>query len=114
MSLELKSIYELRGIAQAVGVKVDWGWNKLKLIEKINNKVLPPLKPPPKFSDKPKPIGGLITQTILVDALKGFRELVVTFPMDDIWQLNYGKRQDSGSMNMPLFSIIRCAKALYD
>lgn len=115
MSLDLKSIHELRGIAQAVGLQVDWGWNKLRLIERINNKIMLPLKPPPKVSDMPKPITGMAnTQESVIEALKGFRELVVTFPMDNGWQLNHGKREDSGSMNIPLFEIVKCARALYD
>ncbi len=112
MSLELKSIYELRGIAQAVGVKVDWSWNRQKLVDKIEEKTKPPPKPRPQISDSPQKGNG--TQEEIVKALSGFREMVITFPTADTWQLNYGKKQDSGSVSVPIRTIINCAKVMYD
>jgi hypothetical protein len=110
MTLETKSIHELRGIAQAVGIKLDWAWNKQKLIDKIDEKTKPPPKPMPQISDEPK--NG--DQESLVKALAIYAGMVITFPTEDTWQMNCGRKQDSGTMHMPVHAIMECARRLYE
>lgn len=45
MSLETKSITELRGIAQAIGVAFKWSDDKPQLIKAIDEKAYEKLKP---------------------------------------------------------------------
>lgn len=45
MSLETKSIHELRGIAQAVGVPFKWGDSRLELLQAIEAKATRALAP---------------------------------------------------------------------
>ncbi len=50
MSLETKSIYELRALAQALGVKIEWRHTKsqlLKLIDEAANEKIRPPEPAP-------------------------------------------------------------------
>lgn len=51
MSLETKSIHELRGIAQALGVKFKWGDTKHELLRTIDEAARRILKP-----DDPVPL----------------------------------------------------------
>jgi hypothetical protein len=41
------------------------------------------------------------------------RGLILTFPTNDTWFMERNKKQDSGTMNMPLLSIIRCAQEFF-
>lgn len=108
MSLESKSIHELRGIAQAIGVKVDWAWNRHKLVQKIEVKTRPPSKPIPKISAMPT--SG--DQESLIKALRFYSGLVITFPDESTWQMNYSNKEDSGTMHMPAYAIMDCARRL--
>lgn len=123
MSLEKKSIHELRGIAQAVGLDMDWEWDRLKLIKKIDGKVAPPPPPVPSMSDEPQdqrlrtvPPAYNLSQHAITEAMRPYMDkgIVLTYPTAETWQMNIGKRQDSGSIRVPLRVIIECAKALYE
>ena len=115
MSLEAKSIHELRGVAQAVGVKFAWEWDKPKLLRKITAKCNPENWKPPKRSDDPKLDSPYApTQEKIIEATENLRKLglVITFPTPDTWQMNWDRREDSGSMTLPLHVIYNCAKEL--
>lgn len=45
MSLETKSIHELRGIAQAIGVPFKWGDSRVDLLKAIEEKAMKTMKP---------------------------------------------------------------------
>ena len=46
MSLETKSIHELRALAQALGVKFKWSDTKFELLNAIDAKAREKIKPP--------------------------------------------------------------------
>lgn len=113
MALENKSLTELRGIAQAVGINLDWGWDRIKLIDKINKRTVTPMIFPKENQAAPDPI-----PTTLEEALASFKALglVVTFPDQHTIRMTrtVGKitKDDSCRADLPLRTIIQCAAAL--
>lgn len=122
-SLESKSLTEIRGIASALGVKVNFGDGKEKLIALVNDKMKATVEPP-RF---PPPLSPVDTRTMdapplykvtrrqIEDALADYvrRGLVITYPNDDLWHMHLGKREDSGPMRMPLKHILGVARQLF-
>jgi hypothetical protein len=121
--LEKKSLTEIRGIASAIGLKVNFGDGKEKLVGLINDRMKATVEPP-RF---PPPLTPVDTRTMdapplhrcnrkqIEDALADFirRGLVVTYPNEDLWHMKLGKREDSGPMRMPLRHIIGVARQLF-
>lgn len=116
MSLDKKSLTELRGIAQVLGFKFQWVDSKEKLLDRIQAHVTPAITTPIPFkSDTPnlsEPEGN--NQQAIIDALKAYtdRGLIITFPTPDTWQIYCNSRYDSGHLSTPLRIIAECAKAL--
>jgi hypothetical protein len=122
-SLENKSLTEIRGIASAVGLKINFGDGKEKLIGLINDHMKATV-PKPAF---PPPLAPVDTRTMdapplhrstakqIEDALADYvrRGLVITYPNGDLWHMKLGKREDSGPMRMPLRHIIGVARQLF-
>lgn len=122
-SMESKSLTEIRGIASALGVKVNFGDGKEKLIGLVNDRMKVTIEPP-RF---PPPLTPLDTRTMdapplyrlnrrqideaLIDYVR--RGLVITYPNDDLWHMKVGKREDSGPMRMPLKHILGVARQLF-
>jgi hypothetical protein len=122
-SLESKSLTEIRGIASAIGVKVNFGDGKEKLIGLVNDHMKATVEPP-RF---PPPLTPVDTRTMdapplyrcthkqIEEALTDYirRGLVITYPNGDLWHMKLGKREDSGPMRMPLKHIIGVARQLF-
>lgn len=116
MTLKAKSLTELRGIAQAMGMNPSWDAGKQKLLDQINDHVAAKINLP----DKPIQIEINTTdaptrdKTEIENALKDFEPLGLrlTFPSTSTWEIYCNGRRDSGSMSIPLWSIIQCAKEL--
>lgn len=122
-TLESKSITQIRGIASAIGLKVNFGDGKDKLLGLVQEKLkadLPrPVLPPPltpqdtRLMDSP-PLHR-VNRTQLEDALRDYirRGLVITYPSNDLWHMRVGKREDSGPMRMPLRHVLQVARDLF-
>lgn len=122
--LDKKSVTELRGMVQALGYKLDWGWDKAALIKRITTKITPPSVLPIK-SDVPSdqrlrtvPPARNLPQRQVHEALVPLIQqgLVVTYPSLDTVQFTYqtgkGPRIDSCSLRVPLRVILQAAKAV--
>lgn len=120
--LELKTLSELRGIAQAVGLTLDWSWDKRKLTEKIRDKIRPTVDGAPTISDTPSdsrfrtlPPARNLPQHEVARALDKYKEqgLVYTFPTKDTVRLTITvTREDSCSLRVPLRTLVNCARKL--
>ena len=115
--IDKKSIIELRGIAQSLGMIPKSSWTREELLNHIkgytNEKIREP-EPSVVINIVNQPDDRNLTQAGVLDALKGFIELgvTVTFPDNATWQIECDGRKDSGSMSMSLWSMIQCVKAL--
>lgn len=121
--LETKSLTEVRGIASALGVKVNFGDTKERLIGLIDTQMKVSVEAP----RPPLPLMPIDTRTMdapplfrcnrtqIEDALVDYirRGLVITYPNEDLWHMKVGKREDSGPMRMPLRHIIGVARQLF-
>ena len=116
MTLEKKTIVELRAIAQSVGLVPDFGVSREQLLQDIAQhagaKIVPPT--PPIQVNINFPSEGGMTQVSIRKALENFEPLglALTFPDERTWHMYCNKRNDSGSMSMSIWSIVQCAKAL--
>jgi len=112
--LEQRSLTELRAMAAAVGVTVSFADTKSALIKAIRAQVDAKASKPLPFA----PIGVTphegSSQMNVMNALRTLidRGLIVTFPTHDTWHCERNKKVDSGNINMPLLSIVRCAEAV--
>ena len=116
IQLEDRPIVELRAMASAVGVTVSFADTKAALIKAIRAAVdAKSAKPLPFTRISIKPEEGS-SQDNIVKALKPLidRGLLVTFPTRDTWHFERNRKTDSGSINMPLISIVRCAEAIFN
>ena len=114
-SLEDRPIVELRAMASAVGVTVSFSDTKAQLIAEIRKMVdAKAAKPLPFTQISIKPEEGS-SQMNIINALKPLieRGLIVTFPDAESWRFERNKMIDTGSMNIPLMSVVRCAEAFF-
>lgn len=115
MSLQKKSIHELRTIYQAMGGEVLWQDGKEHLLQKINlhvtNKIAQPEKPI-QIDIKQDSNAPVSTPEMIEKALEGFKELGLhlSFPDERTWEISCHTKKDSGSVYMPLWNIIQCAR----
>lgn len=119
-ALRKKSIHDLRVMAQAFGVNDVFSKDQVHLIQEIELKhkpvqvavQLPPLpaydarlmnKPPSKRSNAEE----------LVPLLEPYIVLGLKLSFDDNgerWFMSCGKRNDEGTMRMPLKAVVECAR----
>ena len=120
MSLDTKSLSELRGIVQALGIKLEWSWTKVELLRKIEKHTAKVLKRP-TVSVEPEdqrlrtvPPARALSQAKVWEALKNYRDsgLIVTFPTPDTIYMRFEKREDSCSLRSYLRVIDACAKTV--
>lgn len=112
----------MRGIAQAVGLKLDWRWDKSKLIRKIKETTDNALNGVPTESDEPSdarlrtvPPARNLPQNDVMKALEKYKErgLIVTFPTPDSIRLTRTiVREDQCSLRVPLRVIVECARRI--
>jgi hypothetical protein len=117
MSLQKKSLTELRSLAQNMGMLPRLDIGKEHLIQEIQNYAGAKIMTPPRpieINIKNESANPLVTPEQVEKALDGFKQLglSVTFPDKDTWEISCNTRKDSGSMYIPLFAIIGCAKEL--
>ena len=120
VNLHLKSITELRVMAQYLGITVNLGWDKRKLGDMIDAKMQASLNLAPAVSDEPSdallrttPRAHNLSQKAVLAALAKYKDsgLVVTFPTPDTIRLTHTvSREDSCSLRVPLRVIVACAR----
>lgn len=115
MSLQKKTLTELRGIAQAMGIELKWDDGKEHLLQKINLHVAAKVQPPERpieINIRQDSNNPTVTPEMLETALRDFKPLglQVSFPDAHTWELYCNQKRDSGSMYMPLWNIIQCAR----
>ena len=113
--LEDETITVLRAMASAVGVKVMMSDGKRELIKLIRETVDRKAALPIRMAiSMPREEEGASHDNIR-NALKPLieRGLILTFPDAASWHMERSRRADSGTMNMPLVSIVRCAEAMF-
>ena len=116
MSLEKKSLTELRGIAQSIGITPDFAVGKDQLLQQIRGHVGDQIKEPVKpieVNITNIPDKG-VTQAQVDEALQGFKELglIVTFPTHTTWKMTCNKKEDNGNMSCGIWTIVQCARAV--
>lgn len=123
MSLQKKSLTELRGIAQAFSVSDLFQKDKLQLIQAIEMKQQG-LAPAPKIEiPKPEYDARLMTKPPSKKSLRQDAEVLlgpyvargmsVRFEdNEERWYMAHGKKTDEGTMRMPLRHLLRCAERI--
>lgn len=109
--LKEKSLTELRTIAQGLGVTGIFAKSQAHLIQDIEKKhkeLIPPEKviiPKPEYDARlmNKPPARMCDKDALLDLLKPYiaRGLKVKIE-DEMWNFSCGKKQDMGTLRMPL------------
>lgn len=120
--MQNKSLHELRAIAQGYGIsdvfsKTD---NELRQLISLKQKEMQPKPvievPKPEYDARlmKRPPAKICTQDALRDLLKGHiaRGMHLTFPTPEEWHMQWGKREDTGTMRQPLRCVLECANRL--
>ncbi len=117
MSLEKKSLTQLRSIAQSMGIVPDFADDKAQLLQKIaeytTEKVAEPVRPVQVNINYPAE-SNVLTQEMIQEAVKPFQDfgLRVSFPDARTWEMHCNDKHDSGTMAMSLWSVVQCAKSV--
>lgn len=117
--LENKSIHQLRGIAQSFGITDIFSKTDIQLRQEISLKqeALSPAKleapPKPEYDARlmTKPPSKQSDRELALEVLKPYidKGLHVDFPNEEEWHMRWGKREDTGTLRMPLRVILQCA-----
>lgn len=117
-----KSLHQLRVIAQSFGIKDIFQKTDIQLrqeIELAQQSLIPPTTPPiprPEYDARlmTKPPSKKCTEDTVNDLLKHHieRGLHLTFPEPERWHMKFDKKEDTGTMRMPLRTILTCAERI--
>ncbi len=118
--LQDKSIHELRQIAQGHGIGEIFSMDMIQLRQAIEQKQIEMLPKPEIVVPRPEYDASLMTkppskktdQAEMEKLLQAHiaRGLVLTFPDQENWQMQFGKVTDSGTMRMPSRVVLNCAE----
>ena len=121
-ALASKSIHDLRSIAQSFGVADIFSKSKEHLIQAIELKQAKLVPEPPIVIPKPeydarlmtKPPSKSSTQDDVVELLAEHvaRGLHLSFPEPERWHMQWGKKEDTGTLRMPLRVVLSCANQI--
>lgn len=120
MSLHTKSLVELRGIAQSMGVTDIFEKDAVQLAQAISLRQQDLL---PKMDNvlplRPEYDGRLLTKAVSKSAtIREVEELLapfvtigmhLSFPEPDKWHMSHGQKEDTGTLRQPLRAIYDCA-----
>lgn len=118
--LRSKSIHQLRGIAQSFGVNDIFSKDANHLIQEIELKQQALTPPPAPPIPKPEYDARLMNKppakrSLPLDAVEALREHIargLLFEMDEnaeTWTMSYNLRRDTGTLRMPLRTLIQVA-----
>lgn len=121
--LEDKTLTELRGIAQTMGVPDVFSKTKPQLSQAVSLKAEGMVKAPEPIVVQQHPYDArLMTQEPnalgdkqdLLDVLGSYIKigLKVDFPDEETWKLSWNKREDTGTLRQPLRNIVNCANRI--
>lgn len=119
-SLRAKTIHQLRGIAQSFGVSDIFSKDANHLVQEIELKQQAMVPPPTPSIPTPEYDARLMTKPPAkrskpqdaVAALAPYISRGLHFDMDEnaeTWTMSYAKKTDSGSLRMPLRTLLRVA-----
>lgn len=113
MSLRDKKIHELRGIAQSMNVKFNFGMTKEAMVQAIEAAQValipaPPLPEPKPVECDPNNLDHALIREVLSDFID--RGLRVDFPDDVTWRLKRGEKEDTGHISTPMHVLIDAAR----
>lgn len=117
-SLAKKSIHELRAMAQAFGVTDIFEKDAVHLIQEIELKHAPQpiaLAQLPQIHFVHADPDAHAGAAVIVELLEPFIKvgLKLSFTDDgERWMMKYGKRDDEGTMRMPVRVVLECAKRI--
>lgn len=121
-NLRKKSIHDLRVMAQAFGINDVFSKDQAHLIQEIELKHKPvqivvQLPPLPAYDARlmTKPPSKRSNAEELVPLLESYIALGLKLSFDDNgerWFMTCGKRNDEGTMRMPLKAVVECARRL--
>lgn len=116
-----KSLTELRGIAQSFGVSDIFQKDTLQLIQAIEakQKTMSPAPvvsiPRPEYDARlmTKPPGKITNRQEIEELLKPYvaRGLHIKYD-EERWYMTIGKKNDQGTLRMPLRVVLKCAEEL--
>jgi len=119
--LQSKSITELRGIAQSMGIADVFQLDKAHLIQEIDLKKSAVNKPAPvSVVNSPydarlmaQAPGKIADKDEAMEALQPYVAAGLHVSMDnERWYFKHGKKSDEGTLRMPLRTILKCAEAV--
>lgn len=122
MTLATKSFHELRSIAQGMGVADVFSMDRNQLVQAIElrQKDLSPTPDAPRVVREydarlmTKPPSKKANQIDMESYLQPLLDqgLHLDFPNEEEWHMRFGKREDTGTMRMPLRVVLGCAERL--
>lgn len=123
MNTELtkKSVHDLRVMAQAFGVTDIFEKDASHLIQEIEikqQKMVPspiPLPPLPMYDSRlmTKPPSRIALPTEMTEILEPYISSGLKVKLDhESWTMNFGNKQDTGPMRMPLRHVIEAARRI--
>lgn len=117
MSLEKKSLPELRAIAQSMGLGMRTDLDRGALLQQIRLHTMdaaPLPAQPVVLNIQNVPDDRILTPELVEKSLAPFSDLGlrISFPDATTWEMRCGEKKDSGTLSMSLWSVIQCAKSL--
>jgi hypothetical protein len=110
MTFSKFKMFELRNMAQAAGIKFNFGMTKAALIEALErvNHV------PKKVVHEVPPVTERRAHEELRALLKPYtdRGLRIDFPSENVWRFRRADKEDSGHMTSPVHAIIAAAQGV--
>lgn len=117
--LRNKTIYELRAIAQGLGIDDLFSKDLNQLLQTIELKQKAMIPEQPVIPVNPEYDVRLLNEGSAdhkdIEELLVFhveRGLRLSFPSPDQWHMRVGKKEDSGTITMPLATVLDCANKL--
>jgi len=117
-----KSLHELRAIAQGYGISDIFSKTDIQLRQDISLKQAEMQPKPEIVIPKPEYDARLMTRPpskksdreLAEEMLAPYvaRGLTVTYPTPEEWHMRMGKKEDTGTLRMPIATLLACAERM--